>query len=152
MLRREQLRDSLAQVQEFPDIESQLIEGEGLDAILELLKNLRSVCFPCVVLEGRSSGSFQLVEGPVDTFTQSLWVMGQLGRSENEAKLYDDMFSLAKKVLAKLLEDRKNGVSELMGWDWRSTSYMKRYGGQNARGWEIVLTFRENVSLLYGEQ
>ncbi len=152
MLNKDQLKNSLAQLPEFRDnIEAQLLEGEGFDAILELVKNLRSIAFPCVVFEGRSSGSIQLVEGPVDTFTQSLWVMGQLGRSENEALLYDQMFALAQKVIAKLIYDRKKGISELAEWDWRSTSYMKRYGGQNARGWEIVLTFRENISLLYGE-
>ena len=152
MLRKEQLRDSLAQMPEFSDIDNQLLEGNGLDAILELLLQLRSVAFPCVVLEGRSSGSFQLIEGPVDTFTQSLWVMGQLSRGEEEAELYNQMFLLAKKVLAKLLQDKKSGIAELKEWDIRQTSYMKRYGGQNARGWEIVLTFRENTSLLYGEQ
>lgn len=152
MLRKSTLRTSLALLPEFQDINSQLLEGNGLDAILELLTSMRSVSFPCVVLEGRSSGSWHLVEGPVDTFTQSLWVMGQLGRGEEEAALYDQMFLLAKKVLAKLLQDRKAGVEELQEWDWQNISYMKRHGGQNARGWEIVLTFRENVSLLYGEQ
>lgn len=152
MLRRDQLRSSLAQMPEFTDIDSQFLEGQGLDSILDLIRNLRTVSFPCVVFEGRSSGSIQFVEGGVDTFTQSLWIMGQLGREENEAQLYDEMFLLAKKVLTKLIDDRKRGVPELLEWDWRSTSYMKRYGGQNARGWEIVLTFRENISLLYGEQ
>ena len=128
----------------------QILEANGLDAILELVTTLRSVSFPAVILEARSSGSIQLVEGPLDTYTESIWVMGQLGRGESEAQIYRDTMALMRLVLAKLLNDAKSGLHpELDGWDWTRTTYMKRYGGQNARGWELVLTFKENFSLLF---
>ena len=154
MLTREYVTDLIhGHVAGFPALEagevsSQVIEAEGLDAILELLRNLRTVSFPCVVLEGRSSGSLQLVEGPLDTYTESLWVMCQFGREESEAACYDAAFRIMVAILKHLIADSAHCPAALVGWDWTRTNYMKRYGGQNARGWEMVLTFRENVSLL----
>lgn len=127
---------------------TQILEAQGLDAILELLTNLRSVEFPCAILEDRSNGSIQMVEGPVDFFTQSIWIMGQFGRGESEAALYESTRALALGLIAKLIDMAKEGEAGLQEWDDQHISYMKRYGGQNARGWEIVLTFAENFSLL----
>lgn len=132
--------------------DTQIFEAQGLDAILELLTNLRSVEFPVAILEGRSNGMIQLVEGPVDTFTESIWIMGQFGRDESESDLYAETHNLTLRVMAKLLDMAKNGEPALEGWDWRRTQYLKRYGGQNARGWELVLTFTENFSLLMPEE
>ncbi len=129
--------------------DEQIIEAEGMDAILELLMNLRTVEFPAIILETRSTGTLQLVEGPVDTYTESIWVMDVLGRGENEAELYRRTRKLAIGILCKLLDDYKRGEAMLEGWDYGRILYMKRAGGQNARGWEIVLTFQDNISLLY---
>jgi hypothetical protein len=129
--------------------DEQIIEAEGMDAILELLMNLRTVEFPAIILETRSTGTLQLVEGPVDTYTESIWVMDILGRGENEAELYRRTRKLAIDILRKLLDDYKRGEAMLEGWDCGRILYMKRAGGQNARGWEIVLTFQDNISLLY---
>lgn len=148
MLTKEFLIDAL--VGQVPEIqnEEQVVEGDGMDAILDLLMNMRTVQFPAVVLESRSSGSIQLVEGPVDTYTESLWVMEQLGRSESEAEIYQEARMLALSVLRRLLDEYKKGEPQLMGWDSGRILYMKRAGGQNARGWEVVLTFHDNFSLL----
>ena len=149
MLRKEYLVSALVSSVDGINEGAQILEASGLDAILELVTTLRTVAFPAVVLESRSSGTIQLIEGPVDTYTESLWVMGQLGRGESEADLYRSMMELARRILAKLLADAKTGTHpELEGWDWSRTSYMKRYGAQNARGWEIVLTFKDNFSLV----
>lgn len=149
MLNKRYLQTALVgRLDDFTNAETQILEADGLDAILELLKALRSVEFPAVILEGRSSGTIQLVEGPLDTFTQSVWVMGQLGRDESEADLYEDTRRLAFRILAWLLDDFKKDIPELAGWDSSRTLYMKRYGGQNARGWEMVLTFKENIPLV----
>lgn len=129
--------------------DEQIIEAEGMDAILELLMNLRTVEFPAIILETRSTGTLQLVEGPVDTYTESIWVMDVLGRGENEAELYRRTRKLAIDILRKLLDDYKRGEAMLEGLDYGRILYMKRAGGQNARGWEIVLTFQDNISLLY---
>ena len=56
-------------------------------------------------------------------------------------------FQLAVSVLKRLLHDFKAAEPEMAGWDHTRTSYMKRYGGQNARGWELVLTFKEDIPL-----
>lgn len=148
MLNKDYLQRTLVgALAELTNADTQILEADGLDAILELLKTLRSVEFPAVILEGRSSGTIQLVEGPLDTFTQSVWVMGQLGRDESEADLYAETFQLAVSVLKRLLHDFKEAAPEMAGWDHTRTSYMKRYGGQNARGWELVLTFKEDIPL-----
>ncbi len=135
-------------IEGFTDADAQVMEANGLDAIIELITGLRSVSFPAVILEGRSSGTVQLVEGPLDTYTESVWVMGQFGRGESEAAIYESTRQLAFRILAKFLADFKAGAPELSGWDHTRTAYLKRHGGQNARGWELVLTFKDNFSLV----
>ena len=119
----------------FSNPETQLFEAQGLDTILELLTNLRSVEFPAAILEGRSNGIISLDNDvPLDSFTQSVWIMGQFGREESESDLYAETHALALRFMAKLIDMAKNGEPALEGWDWRRTQYLKRYGGQNARG------------------
>ncbi len=144
MLNQSLLNRILKELPEFTD-NHQILEGDGYDAVIDLLGNLRSVKFPAVILESRSSGVISIVEGPLDRSTQSIWVMGQLGRDENEAALYDSMFELTKKVISKLLA--YHDTPELHEWNHSRISYMKRYGGQNARGYEIILNFEENIGL-----
>lgn len=136
----------------FSNVDTQVLEAQSLDTILELLTNLRSVEFPCAILEGRSNGIISLDNDvPLDSFTQSVWIMGQFGREESESDLYAETHALALRFMAKLIDMAKNGEPALEGWDWRRTQYLKRYGGQNARGWELVLAFTENTSLLMPE-
>lgn len=148
MLTRDYLISAL--VGQVPEIlnEEQILEGSGMDTILDMLMNLRGVCFPAVVLEKRTAGTIQLVEGPLDTYTESLWVMEQLGREEEEEQIYHEARMLSLSVLRRLLAEYKRGEPLLEGWDFQRITYMKRAGGQNARGWEIVLTFKVNFSLL----
>ena len=149
MLSKKYLTDILVNQVAGIESEEQIISAGGLDAILELLMTLRSVCFPAVILEGRSFGTFQLVEGPLDTYTESIWVIGQLARGEDEEQIYQESLELAIGILARMLEDYKNESPTLNAWEFGRISYMKRAGGQNARGWEVVLTFKKNFSLLY---
>lgn len=144
MLNINQLSKILTELGEF-NSQTQILEGDGYDAVIDLLSNLRGVEFPAAVLESRSSGVINLVEGPVDNYSQSVWIMGQLGRNESEAELYASMFNLAKKVIGKFLDHNQD--DELREWDYSRISYMKRYGGQNARGYEILLNFKENIPL-----
>lgn len=144
MLNINQLSKILTELDEF-NSQTQILEGDGYDAVIDLLSNLRGVEFPAAVLESRSSGVINLVEGPVDNYSQSVWIMGQLGRNESEAELYASMFNLAKKVIGKFLDHNQD--DELREWDYSRISYMKRYGGQNARGYEILLNFKENIPL-----
>lgn len=144
MLNAEYLNSALVET----GLVAQVLEAQGMDAIVELLTNLRSVEFPVAILESRNSGTLQLVEGPLDTYTESIWIMGQFGRGESESALYEQMRQLSIRVLAKILDDFKSGTAVLQGWNHNRTAYMKRYGGQNARGWELVLTFNDDISLL----
>lgn len=144
MLNINQLSKILTELDEF-NSQTQILEGDGYDAVIDLLSNLRGVEFPAAVLESRSSGVINLVEGPVDNYSQSVWIMGQLGRNESETELYSSMFNLAKKVIGKFLDHNQD--DELREWDYSRISYMKRYGGQNARGYEILLNFKENIPL-----
>lgn len=147
MLTNTYLQSALFPLKEFISKDTQILQGNGYDGVIAILENLRSVEFPCVILEAGGSGSCQLIEGPVDTFTQSLWVMGQLGRSEDEALLFSQMKALARKVTAIILQGAAAGVPEVAGIDWSRYSYMQRYGGPNARGYELIFTFKENFSL-----
>lgn len=147
MLTNRYLLSSLSSLREFISPDTQILQGNGYDGVIDILQNLRSVTFPAVILEAGGSGSCQVIEGPVDTFTQSLWVMGQLGRSEDEALLFSQMKALARKVTAIILQDAAAGVQEVAGLDWSRYTYMQRYGGPNARGYELIFTFKENFSL-----
>jgi len=148
MLNATLLSNILKELPEFSSDE-QFLEGDGYDAILQELLNLRSATFPLAILEGRSSGTIQLIsDGPLDTFTQSVWIMCQEGRGESTHSIYEQARQLAVKVLAKLLEKHNSGTAELAEWDYQRTAYLKREGGQNTRGWELVLTFREDFSLI----
>lgn len=146
MLSIEYLKPTLSPLKEFVSLDSQILQGNGYDGVIDILQNMRSITFPCVILETGSSGSVQNVEGPVDTYTQSLWVMGQLGRGEDEAALYSAMKKLAMKIVARFLLDLTE-APELEGFDYQRFTYMQRWGGNNARGWELMLTFRQNFSL-----
>lgn len=146
MLSIEYLKPTLSPLKEFVSLDSQILQGNGYDGVIDILQNMRSITFPCVILETGSSGSVQNVEGPVDTYTQSLWVMGQLGRGEDEAALYSAMKKLAMKIVARFLLDVTE-APELEGFDYQRFTYMQRWGGNNARGWELMLTFRQNFSL-----
>lgn len=142
------IKQSLVALKDFTSPDSQILEGNGYDGVIDILQNMRGVSYPCVILEAGGSGTIQFIEGPVDTFTQSLWVMGQLGRGEDEAALYSQMKALARKIAAKLLADGNRGAEEVASIDWSRFSYMQRWGGPNARGYELVFTFKENFSLL----
>ena len=148
MLTSNYLLSSLSSLREFTSPDQQILQGNGYDGVIDILQNMRSVVYPCVILEAGGSGTVADVEGPVDTFTQSLWVMGQLGRGEDEAALFASMKTLAMKIVAKLMMDITTGVPEVEGLDYQRFSYMQRYGGPNARGYELVLTFRQNFSLV----
>lgn len=129
--------------------DGQVIEAEGYDAILELLTSMRSLSFPSIILEDQSSGVVQVVEGPLDTFTQSIWVMERVARSETQSSIARAMKELAKQILARLLEAKVCGEACLRDWDHTRTTYMRRDGGQTAAGWEMVITFKENFTLEY---
>ena len=150
MLTSNYLLSSLSSLKDFVSPNSQILQGNGYDGVIDILQNMRGVVYPCVILEAGGSGSMQVIEGPVDTYTQSIWVMGVLGRGEaNEDALFKDMKALAMKVFAKLLMDkREGGHPEVEELDHQRFTYMQRWGGPNARGYELVLTFRENLSLL----
>ena len=151
MLSIEYLKPTLFPLKEFVSLDTQILQGNGYDGVIDILQNMRSITFPCVILETGSSGSVQNVEGPVDTYTQSLWVMGQLGRGEDEAALYSAMKKLAMKIVARFLLDLTE-APELEGFDYQRFTYMQRWGGNNARGWELMLTFRQNFSLQLTEE
>lgn len=148
MLTNSFLRRVLGQLVSFPDPENQILEGNGYDGIQDILNGSRSIEWPCVILESGGSGTFQVVEGPVDTYTQSLWVMDRLGRTESEADIYRKTKELSRQVAALLLEEGIYKHSpEAADIQWQQVSYMQRYGGPDARGYELIFTFKENISL-----
>lgn len=148
MLSRNHLCELLtSSLKEFEN-KDQFLDGYGFDAIISMITSLRTVDFPCVILEGRSTGTMQLVEGPVDSYSQSIWIMDQMGRNEDETALYDKMYALMIEVIKVLIAARKAGDAELEGWNWKRLTYMKRFGGQNARGYELVISFEDNISLV----
>lgn len=148
MLSRDNLLRIISDILNPPLAEKQVVQGNGYDAIIEILGDVRNIEYPAFVLEGRDSGYFHIVEGAVDFSTQSIWIMGVLKRDDDEAALYEEMFLMAKKVINCLLHYKDDPC--LAGWQPSRISYMKRYGGPNVRGWELVLNFNEDISLIDG--
>lgn len=140
-------------LQSIPELqgEGHILEGNGYDGIMAILKSLRETSYPCVILESRSSGQFSIGQsGPLDTGTQSMWVMGQMGRNEDECALYRSMFNLCRKIIRAMLSQYPNvslspaqADASLTDWDPTRISYMQRYGGPTCRGYELMLNFRE---------
>lgn len=148
MLTSDYIKEVLGRLQAFQNPETQILEGNGYDGVLDIIKNSRSIEYPCVILESCGSGTLQVIEGPVDTYSQSLWVMDRLGREESEALIYAKMKNLTRLVAAILLNDGlTNERPESSGITWQQVSYMQRYGGPDVRGYEIIFTFKENISL-----
>ena len=148
MLTNSFLRRILGQLVSFPDPENQILEGNGYDGIQDILNGSRSIEWPCVILESGGSGTFQVVEGAVDTYTQSVWVMDRLGRTESEAEVYRKTKELSRQVAAMLLaEGLGKGTPEAADIQWQQVTYMQRYGGPDARGYELIFTFKENISM-----
>lgn len=149
MLTGKYIRPLLGKLKAFQNPDTQILEGNGYDGVLDILKSSRSIEYPCAILESGDSGSLQVIEGPVDTYTQSLWIMDRLGREEDEAAIYAKAKKLTRLVIALILQEGlAKGVPEAAGITWQNVSYMKRYGGPDARGYEIIFTFKENISLL----
>ena len=131
--------------------EGHILEGNGYDGVMAILKSLHGTSFPCVILESRGSGQFSIGQsGPLDSATQSMWVMGQLGRDEDESAAYSSMFNLCKKIIRTMLNQYPNvslapakADASLTDWDPTRISYMQRYGGPTCRGYELLLIFKE---------
>ena len=148
MLTNSFLRRVLGQLVSFTDPENQILEGNGYDGIQDILNGSRSIEWPCVILESGGSGTLQVVEGAVDTYTQSVWVMDRLGRTESEAEVYRKTKELSRQVAAMLLaEGLGKGPPEAADIQWQQVTYMQRYGGPDARGYELIFTFKENISM-----
>ena len=148
MLTNSFLRRVLGQLVSFPDPENQILEGNGYDGIQDILNGSRSIEWPCVILESGGSGTLQVVEGAVDTYTQSVWVMDRLGRTESEAEVYRKTKELSRQVTAMLLaEGLGKGTPEAADIQWQQVTYIQRYGGPDARGYELIFTFKENISI-----
>lgn len=149
MITVEYLKELLLQVEGFNDPDNQVKCGDGFDEISAILENIRSIEFPCVVIEDRSSGSFINEDGPVDNYTIALWVMVQQTREEqaSNSQLYLQAYTMMKKIAGLLITEQQKGVAQMASLDTRRMPYNKRQGGPNCLGYELLLTFHENIQL-----
>lgn len=152
MLNKKYLHEVLPELSEFgelTEIENHVKTGGGYDEVTAILENIRTVEFPVVVIEDRSSGNFTIEEGTMDTYTIALWVMVQNTRSEEQdtSDLYKDSFALLKKIVGLLLRDQVQRPGELGSLDISRMPYNRRMGGPNCLGYELLLTFKEDIEL-----
>ena len=148
------LKELLLELEEFSDptaIDNQIKAGDGFDEITAILESIRSIVFPCVVIEDRSSGNFSIENGPVDTYTIALWVMLQQTRGEenDNSEIFRNAFALMKKIVVLLIREQERGTPSVASLDISRMPYNKRLGGPNCLGYELLLTFRENIELSY---
>lgn len=148
MLDIDYLKFALSGLQEFPRPDRQVFASDGYDGVLAVLSNVRAAEFPCVVLEDRSTGELGYRPGGYDTYNKVLWVMDQKGRDEREGEAYARAFTLVKKVVRILARDRRHRFPSL---DIASIPYSRRQGGVACYGYELILSFQEDIDLTYEE-
>lgn len=146
MLNIEYLRESLSILPEFADTDAQVLASDGYDGVLSILANIRGAGFPCVVLEDRSSGELGCRPGGIDSYSLVLWVMDAKARDEQENVIYARTFELMKRIVRLLVHDKDK---HFPGLDVTSMPYNRRQGGTGCYGYEVVLTFFDNVDLSY---
>jgi len=148
------LKELLTELEEFSDpsaVDNQIKSGDGFDEITAILESIRSIVFPCVVIEDKSSGNFTIEDGPVDTYTITLWIMLQQTREEenDNSEIFRTAFALMKKIVVLLIREQEKGTHSVASLDISRMPYNKRLGGPNCLGYELLLTFRENIELSY---
>ena len=122
MLSVDYLRKALGALPEFTDTAAQVHASDGYDGVISILANIRGTAFPCVVLEDRSSGELGCRPGGFDSYSLVLWVMDSKGREEH-----------------------------FPGMDIASIPYNRRQGGPGCCGYELVISFFDDIDLSYGQ-
>lgn len=139
------LKSCVSSLTEITSATAQVVTGAGYNAIVELVMN-RQTDFPCIVLEDQDGGVLSIDPGGFDKYTQSIWVVERVGMGEDPETHYTSTKALLKKVIAALSRNRRN-YADLRVVDFTHMAYMKRDGGNEFAGWEIVLTTEEDTNL-----
>lgn len=127
------------------DTEKQVVTGAGYNAIIEMVMN-RHQDFPCVVLEEQDGGIFSIQPGGFDKYPQSIWVLDRCASDENPEQYYASTKQLLKEVVASLSRNR-DFYTDIENIDFSRMPYMKRQGGNELYGWEVILTTQEDIDL-----
>ena len=149
MITRDYLLTILPEIEEFSsdDIQYQVLEADGYDGVVALLSNVRDVCFPAVVIEDRTIGNISIDSGPVDSYSIPLWVMVSNDTTKTRTELFQSAFNMTLKILKLFMRDI-NSAADLSGWDFARIGYSKR-SGPDCYGYEVLMTFRDNIDLSY---
>lgn len=129
----------------FPDVDKQVITGAGYNAIIETVMT-RQQSFPCVILEEQDSGVLSIQPGGFDKYPQSLWILDRCASDENPELYYIKTKQILKDLISSILRHRDEH-QDLVSIDFTRMPYMKRQGGNELYGWEIILTTEEDVDL-----
>lgn len=127
------------------DTQKQVVTGAGYNAIIEMVMN-RQEDFPCVVLEEQDGGILSIQPGGFDKYPQSIWVLDRCASDENPEQYYASTKQLLKEVVASLSRN-KDSYPDLSNLDFVRMPYMKRQGGNELYGWEVILTTQEDIDL-----
>lgn len=145
MITKEYILSIIPELVEFEssEIETHVQTAQGYDAVIALFENIRTVNFPAVIIENRTSGNILYDCGPLDNYSIPVWIMLQDNEKE-PAEIYDDAFELMKKIIKILIRDTSLGL--LPGLDYTHMSYNMR-SATDAYGYELLLTFRTDIDL-----
>ena len=69
-------------------------------------------------------------------------------RDEQESAVYARMFALAKRFVRLLVRDSRE---HFPGMDIASIPYNRRQGGPGCYGYELVISFFDDIDLSYGQ-
>lgn len=119
--------------------------AEGYDGVITVLDNIRTISYPCFIIEDRSFGQVLIDSGPIDLYSLPIWIMVQKVDS-SKRDLYSDAFDLLMNTLKLLLRDAQLGI--ISGLNSSRFSYNKR-SAADACGYELLLNFNVNIDLSY---
>ena len=127
------------------DPEKQVVTGAGYNAIVEMVMN-RQQDFPCIVLEEQDGGIISIQPGGFDKYPQSIWVLDRCASNENPEQYYASTKQLLKGIIASLSRN-SDDYPDLEYVDFGRMPYLKRQGGNELYGWEVILTTEEDIDL-----
>lgn len=125
--------------------EKQVVTGAGYNAIIEMVMN-RQQDFPCVVLEEQDGGILSIQPGGFDKYPQSIWVLDRCASNENPEQYYVSTKQLLKEIISSLSRN-SDDYPDLEYVDFGRMPYLKRQGGNELYGWEVILTTEEDIDL-----
>ena len=142
-------KDRLPELEWFTDADKQLITLDGYDGADGILKDLRNVAYPVVLVEDIPDGYLSFEDAFVDNKVCAFWVMATVKTGDETDKRKVMLDCLAKGTqIVKLINANSDYGQPCEGFDRKRTPYAQRGPiGNNCYGYEFLLSFVVNKDM-----